>query len=112
MAAKTSGAAPGTAVVRSRMPANPGQRSRDALYLRHILDAIEKIERYVGIGHDEFMAASQWQDAVIRQLEIIGEAVKQLSHEVDLRQPRPPPTLPSSGGTSSGHLVRQEQTKR
>ena len=64
--------------------------SRDALYLRHILDAIEKIERYVGIGHDEFMAASHWQDAVIRQLEIIGEAVKQLSHEVTERRPEVP----------------------
>jgi uncharacterized protein with HEPN domain len=64
--------------------------SRDTLYLRHILDAIEKIERYVGVGHDEFMAASHWQDAVIRQLEIIGEAVKQLSHEVTERRPEVP----------------------
>jgi uncharacterized protein with HEPN domain len=53
--------------------------SRDDLYLRHMLDAIEKIERYVAVGYDEFMAESHWQDAVIRQLEIIGEAVKRLS---------------------------------
>ncbi len=64
--------------------------SRDDLYLRHILDAIEKIERYVGIGHDEFMAASHWQDATIRQLEIIGEAVKRLSLEVTERRPEVP----------------------
>jgi uncharacterized protein with HEPN domain len=64
--------------------------SRDDLYLRHVLDAIEKIERYVGIGHDEFMVASHWQDAVIRQLEIIGEAVKQLSLEVTERRPEVP----------------------
>ena len=53
--------------------------NRDALYLRHVLDAIGKIERYVEVGYEEFMAASHWQDAVIRQLEIIGEAVKRIS---------------------------------
>lgn len=28
--------------------------SSDGLYLRHILDAIEKIERYTQVGHDTF----------------------------------------------------------
>jgi Protein of unknown function DUF86 len=53
--------------------------NRDALYLRHVLDSLEKIERYALVGHAEFMAASHWQDAVIRQLEIIGEAVKRVT---------------------------------
>lgn len=53
--------------------------NRDALYLGHVLDAIGKIERYVTVGHAEFMSATHWQDAVIRQLEIIGEAVKRIS---------------------------------
>jgi uncharacterized protein with HEPN domain len=52
-----------------------------------VLDAIMKIERYVVVGHDEFMAKSHWQDAVIRQFEIIGEAVKQLSPETTGRRP-------------------------
>jgi len=56
--------------------------SRDPLYLQHVLDAVGKIERYVAVGHEEFMAASHWQDAVIRQLEIIGEAVKRISPEI------------------------------
>lgn len=56
--------------------------NRDALYLRHVLDAIGKIERYVEVGYEEFMAASHWQDAVIRQLEIIGEAVKRISPDL------------------------------
>ncbi|MFW6162607.1 MAG: DUF86 domain-containing protein [Planctomycetota bacterium] len=51
----------------------------DAVYLRHLLDAIAKIEAYASVGKDEFMASSHWQDAVIRQLEIIGEAAKRLS---------------------------------
>jgi uncharacterized protein with HEPN domain len=60
--------------------------SRDELYLRHVLDAIEKIERYVAVGYDEFMTASHWQDAVIRQLESIGEAVKRLSPATTARR--------------------------
>jgi len=51
----------------------------DEVYLRHILDAIEKIESYASVGRESFMTASHWQDAVIRQLEIIGEATKRLS---------------------------------
>ena len=51
----------------------------DRLYLTHILDAIEKIETYIWVGHDVFVSTSHWQDAVIRQLEIIGEATKRLS---------------------------------
>jgi uncharacterized protein with HEPN domain len=54
----------------------------DLAYLRHILDAIEKIESYVSVGRDVFMTTSHWQDAVIRQLEIIGEAAKHLSVEI------------------------------
>jgi uncharacterized protein with HEPN domain len=52
---------------------------RDQVYLQHILDAIEKIESYSAIGREVFIANSHWQDAVIRQLEIIGEATKRLS---------------------------------
>jgi len=53
----------------------------DTVYLRHILDAIEKIESYVEVGREEFLQTCHWQDAVIRQLEIIGEAAKRLSPE-------------------------------
>lgn len=53
--------------------------TRDTVYLRHILAAIERIATYVAVGHDRFMAESQWHDAVIRQLEIVGEATKRLS---------------------------------
>jgi uncharacterized protein with HEPN domain len=54
----------------------------DTIYLRHILDAILKIEGYVSVGLGRFMAESHWQDATIRQLEVIGEATKQLSEEL------------------------------
>jgi uncharacterized protein with HEPN domain len=52
------------------------------VYLRHILDAVRKIESYVSVGRNVFMRESHWQDAVIRQLEVIGEATKRLSPEL------------------------------
>lgn len=54
----------------------------DQVYLKHIMDAIEKVETYVSVGRDEFMSTSHWQDAVIRQLEIIGEATKNLTRQL------------------------------
>ena len=54
----------------------------DQLYLKHIPEAIEKIESYIWVGRDVFMTTTHWQDAVIRQLEIIGEATKRLSQDL------------------------------
>jgi len=55
------------------------------MYLQHISDAIQKIESYASIGQDAFMSTSHWQDAIIRQLEIIGEATKRLSQDLRAR---------------------------
>jgi len=55
---------------------------RDHLYLKLILNAIDKINEYAKVGYDDFMSQSSWQDAVIRQLEIIGEATKHISMEL------------------------------
>ena len=54
----------------------------DRLYLQHILNAIVKVETYTAVGRDVFMSSSHWQDAVIRQPEIIGEATKRLSTQL------------------------------
>ena len=59
----------------------------DRLYLTHILDAIKKIETYISVGHDVFVSTSHWQDAVIRQLEIVGEATKRLSKQLCSQHP-------------------------
>lgn len=53
--------------------------SRDRIYLLHIRDAIVRIEKYASHGHDAFLKETHWQDATIRQLEVIGEATKRLS---------------------------------
>ncbi len=60
--------------------------TRDSVYLHHILDAIGKVERYTSVGHDTFLTESHWQDAVIRQLEIVGEATKRLGSEMRERE--------------------------
>ncbi len=54
----------------------------DMIFLRHILDAIRWIEEYThDMDYEGFRAAHLAQDGVIRQLEIIGEATKNLSRE-------------------------------
>ena len=63
---------------------------KDRVYLQHILDAIEKIETYTIVGKDSFMTTSHWQDAAIRNLEIIGEAVKRLSSSFKENYPEIP----------------------
>jgi uncharacterized protein with HEPN domain len=46
------------------------------VYLRHILDCITRIEDYVREGRQFFLNDPKTQDAVIRNLEVIGQAVK------------------------------------
>lgn len=49
------------------------------IFLRHILESIKKIEEFTrGVSRDEFFDLIQVQDAVIRRIEIIGEATKNL----------------------------------
>lgn len=52
----------------------------DSVYLRHVLDACRRIQEYLeGVDRVQFEQNHQLQDGVIRQLEIIGEAVKHVS---------------------------------
>jgi uncharacterized protein with HEPN domain len=63
---------------------------RDEEFLRHILEAIAKIELYISVGRVGFMSEIHWQDAVVRQLEVIGEATKNLSYELRSASPQVP----------------------
>jgi len=59
--------------------------------LRHVLDAIGRIEGYVdGVDEQAFCDCTLIQDGVIRQLEIIGEAVKQLPAALREKYPHVP----------------------
>jgi uncharacterized protein with HEPN domain len=62
----------------------------DKLYLIHISEAIVRIETYTSSGRDEFMTSSLIQDAVARNFEIIGEAVKRLSDQLKDTSPEIP----------------------
>lgn len=59
----------------------------DLVYLQHIRDAIQKIVSYTTSGKKAFVSDSRTQDAVIRNLQIIGEAVKKVS--ASLREKHP-----------------------
>ena len=55
----------------------------DTARLGHIFDAICRIESYVSdVDKPTFMANNMMQDAVVRQLEIIGEAARNISDEL------------------------------
>lgn len=49
------------------------------LFIKDILQAIERIESFIGgMDYDAFVEDDKTLSAVVRKLEIIGEAVKQL----------------------------------
>ena len=57
--------------------------TKDKVYLSHILDAISDIEEFMqDISEDKFFVNKEKQYAVLRALEIIGEATKNLSVEL------------------------------
>ena len=59
----------------------------DTVFLKHILDAINLIEEYLkDKSYEEFKNNRMLQDAVIREIEIIGEAAKNLSKEFRNKQ--------------------------
>jgi len=53
----------------------------DRLYLGHTLEAVERILVYSRDGEARFRSDARTQDAIIRNLQVMGEAVKKLSAE-------------------------------
>lgn len=61
------------------------------LLLGEILEAIELLQRYTdGLAYEDFAGDVEKQDAVIRRLEIIGEAVKGLPADLREKYPETP----------------------
>ena len=53
------------------------------IILEHILESIGLIEEYIkGKKKKEFLNSKQLQDAVIRRIEIIGEAIKNIPSDI------------------------------
>jgi uncharacterized protein with HEPN domain len=63
----------------------------DAVYLQHVLDAINTIEEYLqSVNEEKFKATRLLQDGAIRQIEIIGEAVRHISKDTRKTYPEIP----------------------
>jgi len=61
------------------------------VYIEDILEGIEKIEEYTkGVTGEDFYKNTQLQDAVLRRLEIIGEAAKHVPQEFRGKYPEIP----------------------
>lgn len=61
------------------------------LYLTHVLESIDLVESYVaGVDLAAFSEDPEKQDAVVRRLEIMGEAVKNLPSELRAAHPEVP----------------------
>ncbi len=62
-----------------------------AIFLDHILECIDLIGEYTkGKTMEEFLTSRNFQDAVIRRIEIIGEAVKNIPQEIRKTYPQIP----------------------
>ena len=63
--------------------------SRDwRLYLEDMLEACRRIEQYsAGLGRDDLVANAMAYDAVLHNLEILGEAAKRVPNEVRSQMP-------------------------
>ena len=62
----------------------------DRLYLGHILEAADRIVSYGERGEKAFRRDRMIQDAIVRNLQVMGEAAKKVSPETRLAHPDVP----------------------
>jgi uncharacterized protein with HEPN domain len=62
----------------------------EQVYLLHIRDAIDRVLSYTKEGREVFLGDSMIQDAVLRNMEILGEASKRVSAPLRERAPSVP----------------------
>jgi|SRR3990170_7075583 len=61
---------------------------KDKAYLSHIMDAISDLEKFTeGVSKEKFFENKEKQYAVLRALEIIGEAAKNVSRDLKANCP-------------------------
>ena len=58
------------------------------LYLLHAIDCIDKVDQYTSNGKEFFLDDTKTQDAVIRNIEVIGQCIKDYGIE-DLQDSLP-----------------------
>lgn len=60
-------------------------------FVNDILEAVQRISRYLGgLSYDDFRRDTKTQDAVIRNIEVIGEAAKGVTEEWRAKHPHIP----------------------
>lgn len=59
-----------------------------AVYLRHILECIQRIEEYITVGKENFLLSHLIQDATLRNLQIMSESTQRLSESLKASQPQ------------------------
>ncbi len=57
------------------------------VYLVQIVERADRIRGYTSAGRQEFLSRPMIQDAVVRNLEVIGEAVKRIPDDFRTRNP-------------------------
>ncbi len=61
------------------------------IFLKHIAESTRAIAEYTrGLTHGDFIRSIQVQDAIVRRLEIIGEAAKNIPEEFKVKHPDVP----------------------
>jgi uncharacterized protein with HEPN domain len=60
----------------------------DAIYVRHILECIRRVEENTAGGYDAFMASHTHQDAVLRNLQTMAESTQRLSPGIKAASPQ------------------------
>ena len=61
--------------------------NRDRLYLFHIRECLERVTDYTVDGWEKFQASLMAQDAVLRNLQIMGESTQRLSDSLKSSRP-------------------------
>jgi len=57
-------------------------KDRDLVYVRHILECLERVEQYSGGNSERFFTDTMLQDAVLRVLQVMAESCQRLSPEI------------------------------
>jgi len=59
----------------------------DRLYLEHILECIRHVTEFTRQGREAFLSDRKTQDAVLRNLQTLGESTRRLSDTIKNRHP-------------------------
>ena len=67
---------------------NKTEDKRDIIFIEHVLESITAIEQFLEKTTKEELCSSRLkQSAIVREVEIIGEAVKNVSNALKLKYP-------------------------